>query len=393
MARRSTPSTPSSAAAAPAATAGRREIDHRTHSGARLRRSLQAARLQAARRVLPAADPHGAQRRLHPRRPVALDRHQPDPQAEPPPQPPPDPQPPYAEPSGPAIVEEAWGDPDWGMLVWLAMTTGARRGELCALRWNRIDFATGVIDIRSSIAQVKTRTVGEGHQDPPASTHRRRRPDACAAASRTSSAWLRRQHDSAIELAEDAFVFSPAPDHRTLAQPDTVTQRYSRMCKRLGWDMHIHQLRHFSATELIAAGVDIRTVAGRLGHGGGGTTTLRVYSAWVAEADQRAATSLAARLPALPGAMPIDNVEATPLPSGGPVTRSESPYQWIADDLRAAIRCGAIKLGEHLPTVKELADHYSVSEGTAHRGVALLAKAGEIEVSRGRRAVVVKRPG
>ncbi len=68
------------------------------------------------------------------------------------------------------------------------------------------------------------------------------------------------------------------------------------MCARLGWDMHIHQLRHFSATELIAAGVDIRTVAGRLGHGGGGTTTLRVYSAWVAEADQRAAASLAGRL-------------------------------------------------------------------------------------------------
>ncbi len=28
-------------------------------------------------------------------------------------------------------------------------------------------------------------------------------------------------------------------------------------------------LRHYSATELIAAGVDVRTFAGRLGHGGG----------------------------------------------------------------------------------------------------------------------------
>jgi len=67
------------------------------------------------------------------------------------------------------------------------------------------------------------------------------------------------------------------------------------------WDMHVHQLRHYSATELIAAGVDVRTVAGRLGHGGGGgTTTLKVYSAFVAEADQRAAGSLSGRLPALP---------------------------------------------------------------------------------------------
>ena len=37
----------------------------------------------------------------------------------------------------------------------------------------------------------------------------------------------------------------------------------------------------------------VRTVAGRLGHGGGGATTRRVYSAWVAESDQRAAAVLA----------------------------------------------------------------------------------------------------
>ena len=44
-------------------------------------------------------------------------------------------------------------------------------------------------------------------------------------------------------------------------------------------------------------GVDPRTVAGRLGHGGGGSTTLRTYSAWVVEADQRAAAALGARRP------------------------------------------------------------------------------------------------
>jgi site-specific recombinase XerD len=44
--------------------------------------------------------------------------------------------------------------------------------------------------------------------------------------------------------------------------------------------MNLHQLRHYSATELIAAGVDVRTVADHLGHGGGGSTTLRTYTAW-----------------------------------------------------------------------------------------------------------------
>ncbi len=44
----------------------------------------------------------------------------------------------------------------------------------------------------------------------------------------------------------------------------------------------------------LSAGVDLRTVAGRLGHGGGGATTLRVYAAWVSESDRRAAEILLA---------------------------------------------------------------------------------------------------
>jgi hypothetical protein len=77
-------------------------------------------------------------------------------QAEAPPQPPPDPQPPTPGQAA-QIVAEAFKDPDWGMLVWLAMTTGARRGELCALRWDRLDLAGGVLDIRTSMAQINTR--------------------------------------------------------------------------------------------------------------------------------------------------------------------------------------------------------------------------------------------
>ncbi|HZA72169.1 MAG TPA: tyrosine-type recombinase/integrase, partial [Propionibacteriaceae bacterium] len=74
--------------------------------------------------------------------------------------------------------------------------------------------------------------------------------------------------------------------------------------RRLGITTSIHKLRHYSATELIAAGVDIRTVAGRLGHGGGGGTTLRTYTAWVSESDQRTASKLAPRMPTRPTAPP-----------------------------------------------------------------------------------------
>jgi site-specific recombinase XerD len=68
------------------------------------------------------------------------------------------------------------------------------------------------------------------------------------------------------------------------------------MSAELGIKSHLHTLRHYSATELISSGVDVRTVAGRLGHGGGGTTTLRVYAAWVAESDKQAASILANKM-------------------------------------------------------------------------------------------------
>ncbi|MCS7478197.1 tyrosine-type recombinase/integrase [Umezawaea endophytica] len=101
------------------------------------------------------------------------------------------------------------------------------------------------------------------------------------------------------EFTEDLFVFSMArtPSHQEPYSPNAVTQRYKDMADRLGIDTHLHALRHYSATELLTAGVDLRTVAGRLGHGGGGATTLRVYAAWVAATDRKAAEILGSRMP------------------------------------------------------------------------------------------------
>jgi integrase len=50
-----------------------------------------------------------------------------------------------------ALVEGAFAtDDDWGTLVWLVMTTGMRRGEVCALRWSRVDLDVGMLDVRRS---------------------------------------------------------------------------------------------------------------------------------------------------------------------------------------------------------------------------------------------------
>ena len=301
--------------------------------------------------------------------------------ATPPSAPTPNPQPPSAEQAA-RISTEAWKDPDWGMFVWLAMMTGARRGELCALAWNRLDFPTGVLTIRTSIAQEAGRT-----WEKDVKTHQQRRVSLDPPTVELLRLFHDRCRDRAASLGftlpDDARMFSRDPDGRTWPKPDTVSQRYERMCARLGWNLNIKELRHYSATELIASGVDLRTVAGRLGHSGGGVTTLRVYTAFRPEADARAATTLGARLP-----LPLGLT-----PPGSPVVAPElaehtGPYQRIAADLRGAIDCGALSPGDPIPTLKTLATKYDVAVGTAQRAVTLLASTGDVVVQSGRRTTV-----
>lgn len=52
--------------------------------------------------------------------------------------------------------------------------------------------------------------------------------------------------------------------------------------------MRLHDLRHFVASQLLGAGIDVRTVAGRLGHRNA-ATTLNVYAHFLEQADRGAA--------------------------------------------------------------------------------------------------------
>jgi integrase len=304
-------------------------------------------------------------------------------QAEPPAAPKPNPQPPTAEEAA-RILAEAWADPDWGTLVWLAMTTGVRRGELCGIRWRHLDLQGGVLRLNRSIGQ---RSAQLWEKD--TKTHQQRRiaidPETVRLLVEHRQRCAVRAAAAHMALRDDAFVFSLVPDGSAHLQPNYVSQRYGKLVKRLGIETSIHKLRHYSATELIAAGVDVRTVAGRLGHGGGGTTTLRTYAAWVSESDQRAATNLATRMPTRPEAAVLPPVDETD---------SGAPYLLIAAAIRNAIECGSIRRGSLLPGIKQIAARYGVSVGTAHRAVSVLVGDDHLEVQprRGIRVLGVDAP-
>lgn len=284
-------------------------------------------------------------------------------QGEPPAAPPGNPDPPSPAEAA-RIVTEAFRDPDWGTQIWLAMTSGARRGEMCAIRWSAVTLDDG----RESIwLRHQIRKDGQGGwAEAELKTHQQRRlaldVETVAALREHRQRCERRAAELGAQIRPDGFVFSDQLDGSTFKIPDSVTQRYDRLASRLGIRTTLHKLRHYSATELILGGVDIRTVAGRLGHGGGGTTTLRTYTAWVSEADQRAAEGWATRMPARPQADDLANRARV---------EPRYPYELIAADLARRATSGELAPGALAPMAAELVREHGVSLATARRAVAL----------------------
>ena len=276
-------------------TGRRRGVDHRTrreHDCDERCRPHLAARSPHLRSARSTGSSAGALERAVRWRWIAVS---PADWAEPPPPPRPNPQPPSAQEAA-RLLTEAWKDSAWGAFLWLAMTVGARRGELCALRCRHVDLAAAVLTIEVSVGGRRSAT-----RQKDTKTHQMRRVALDMETVEILREHIARQDDLIRQLGlkppRDAFLFSLDPDCSTPLLPDSVSQRYDRLARRLDIDASLHKLRHYNATELIGAGVDVRTVAGRLGHGGGGSTTLRVYAAWVTEADRRAADTVASRLP------------------------------------------------------------------------------------------------
>jgi len=187
-----------------------------------------------------------------------------------------------------ALIAVAEGsDPVLATTVALAALTGMRRGELCALRWSDVDLEHGIVAVERAITVIE----GQTHIGP-TKTHQVRK----VALDELGVAVLRRRlafmEDLSAQaespLAENPYVLSYNAKGARPVNPDTVSHRFATLVERVGVDCHFHSLRHFSVTTLIAAGVDVRTVAERHGHAQA-TMTLNRYAHALPERDREAA--------------------------------------------------------------------------------------------------------
>lgn len=194
------------------------------------------------------------------------------------------------------LVEAATDDdPDYGAWLHMAAATGARRGEVCALRWRDIDLDAGTVRIARAIS------IGDEIVEKETKTRSRRRIQLDAGTVEVLRAHRRRCAERAlacgVPLEPDAYIWSLEVDGSAPWRPDLPTHRWVRLRKRLGLgNVRLHDLRHFHASTLLDAGVGLTTVAGRLGHAGGGRTTLTVYGHMLQPADRVAADLVAETL-------------------------------------------------------------------------------------------------
>ena len=180
-------------------------------------------------------------------------------------------------------------------IVTVAVGTGMRRGELCALRWDNVDLDGATIKVERSMEETKAGLRVKA----PKSRHGRRTITIPGAATEALRAHRVRQieHRLALgagRLGPDDLVFT-MPDGRPLS-PDNLSRDWRRTVLALKLPaVMFHALRHSHASALIAAGLNVLAISRRLGHATP-AFTLTVYGHLFSDTDAAAARAMDAAM-------------------------------------------------------------------------------------------------
>lgn len=178
--------------------------------------------------------------------------------------------------------------PEWGTLFRLSAATGARRSELCGLRWIDVDFEAGSVRIERAVVSVGGTPIEKDTKN-----HSQRTVSLDEATMASLEAMRRAKTAQAVThgmvLRPSGFLFSNELDGSRPLHPDLVSDRWESVCRKAGVKgVRLHDLRHFQATMLLAYGVPLKNVSSRLGHRNA-STTLNIYAKALESHDEGAA--------------------------------------------------------------------------------------------------------
>ncbi len=160
----------------------------------------------------------------------------------------------------------------WEALYTLALATGLRRGELLGLKWQDIDFASGVLQVRRILSRVPTGTAEREHVyvEAEPKTQKSRRSVAIAPFALEALKQHRvRQLEAKLKAGplwqEHDYVFCTSTGSHL--NPNHVVDELKKLLAKAELpDIRFHDLRHSAATLLLTAGVHPKVVQEILGH-------------------------------------------------------------------------------------------------------------------------------
>ena len=151
-----------------------------------------------------------------------------------------------------ALIDEAERGkrPEMARAILVAATTGLRRAELCALRRTRdLDLERGLLRVSASVVKMP----GEPLREIPTKNRRTRTLALDELTVAILAAQLAEVEARAavvrVDLVGDPYVFTDSADGSEPWKPDTISQYFGRMRKRVGLDhLDFHDLRKFMET-------------------------------------------------------------------------------------------------------------------------------------------------
>jgi integrase len=155
--------------------------------------------------------------------------------------------------------------------------TGARRGEVLALRWSDLDFEKATLAISKNRTRIGKMVI---EQDSTKGGDGKRIVQLDFETLRLVKDHRRRQIEERMKAGslwqEANYIFTQ--ENGLPLDPSTPYQLFKKTAKRLGLRSEsLHSIRHLHATELLNSGAGVHLVKDRLGHSDI-STTLRIYA-------------------------------------------------------------------------------------------------------------------
>lgn len=141
--------------------------------------------------------------------------------------------------------------------IYISLYAGLRIGEVCALRWNDIDFENRIIKVRSTVIRVKGANSKSYDEIGTAKTDASIRDIPIYDKLFIPLLKMRK-------LSNSPYVISEKMD---FIKKRTFEYRYHKILKNAGIrDINYHALRHSFATRCIECGVDVKSLSEFMGH-------------------------------------------------------------------------------------------------------------------------------